>query len=199
MVSLAHLSDNELLLLLKRGNDFAFSEIYNRYWGKMVSYAVRLTKSEDESADLVQEIFVSLWNRKETLEIKGTLASYLIKSTRNLCLRFIERNIHPTDFINRLAEHTIDKSQNIEENISLKELQEHIYCCVAKLPKKMQEVYLLSRDEQLSYREIAKKLGITEGTVKKQISNSLKIISESLNGKVSVLIPIIFVHLLKII
>lgn len=197
MVQLTHLSDDELLLLLKKEDSFAFSEIYNRYWEKMVSYAVRLTKSEDESADIVQEIFVSLWNRKQDLAIKGSLASYLIKSTRNLSLRYIERHIDTTDFIDKLTEYIVDNSQNIEEHISLRELQEHIAVGIAKLPKKMQEVYILSRDEQLSYREISERLGIAEGTVKKQISNALKIISESLDGKLSIAMAALFIELLK--
>lgn len=197
MVSVAHLSDDELLLLLKKEDRAAFSEIYNRYWEKMVYYSVRLTKSDDESADIVQEIFVSLWNRKLELSVKGSLVSYLIKSTRNLSLRYIERNIHKMDFVEKLTEFIVDKSQDIEENISFKELQEKIELGIAKLPKKMQQVYLLSRDEQLSYREISEKLGIAEGTVKKQISNSLKIISESLNGKLSIAMGALLIHLLK--
>ncbi|MDQ0641221.1 RNA polymerase sigma-70 factor (ECF subfamily) [Pedobacter sp. W3I1] len=197
MASLLHLSDNELLLLLKKGDESAFSEIYNRYWEKMASYSIRLTKSEDESADIVQEIFISLWRRKEDLVIKGSLAAYLIKSTRNLSLRYIERNINVTDFVEKLAEFISDKSQDIEENISFRELQEQIDKGVAKLPKKMQQIYLLSRDEQLSYREISEKLGISEGTVKKQISNSLKIISESLKGKLSITMSAILFHFLR--
>ncbi|MCZ4221761.1 RNA polymerase sigma-70 factor [Pedobacter rhodius] len=197
MVSVTHLSDDELLLLLKKEDKLAFSEIYNRYWEKMVSYSVRLTKSEDESADIVQEIFVSLWNRKLELIVKGSLASYLIKSTRNLSLRYIERNIHSIDFVEKLTEFIVDKSQNIEENISFKELQDKIESGIAKLPKKMQQVYLLSRDEQLSYREIAEKLQIAEGTVKKQISNALKIISQSLNERLSVVMSALLIHLLR--
>ncbi|MGM9476151.1 RNA polymerase sigma factor [Pedobacter sp. GSP4] len=197
MVSLGHVSDVELILLINQEDEPAFTEIYNRYWEKMVSYAVRLTKSEEEAADIVQEIFVSIWNRRSVLVVKGSLGAYLIRSTRNLCLRYIERNIHTENFLEKIADQAVDSSQNIEENISLKELQDNIELGIAKLPKKMREVYLLSRDEQLSYREISEKLGIAEGTVKKQISNALKVISESLNGKLSAAMMTLFLHLLK--
>lgn len=190
-------SDNELVTLLKAGNEAAFAEIYSRYWEKMVSYAVRLTKSQEESADITQEIFVSLWNRRTEVVIKGTLASYLIKSTRNLSLRYLERNVAGEGFFEELNEYIIDKSQNIENGISLRDLQASIDLSISKLPKKMREIYILSRDEQLSYREIAQKLGIAEGTVKKQISNALKAISESLNGQISAAMTAIFIHLLK--
>lgn len=197
MLSLSHVPDLELVLLINQEEEQAFTEIYNRYWEKMASYAVRLTKSEEEAADIVQEIFVSIWNRRTTLTIKSTLGAYLIRSTRNLCLRYIERNIHTDNFLDKITEQAVDNSLNIEESISLKELQENIDLGIAKLPKKMREVYLLSRDEQLSYREIAEKLSIAEGTVKKQVSNALKIIADSLNGKLSATMMAIFLHLLK--
>ncbi|WP_175635571.1 RNA polymerase sigma factor [Pedobacter ghigonis] len=197
MPFLSHVPDLELILLINQEEEQAFTEIYNRYWEKMASYAVRLTKSEEEAADIVQEIFVSIWNRRTTLAIKSTLGAYLIRSTRNLCLRYIERNIHTDNFLDKITEQAVDSSLNIEESISLKELQENIDLGIAKLPKKMREVYLLSRDEQLSYREIAEKLNIAEGTVKKQVSNALKIIADSLNGKLSATMMAIFLHLLK--
>ncbi|MCX2473469.1 RNA polymerase sigma-70 factor [Pedobacter sp. MC2016-05] len=197
MFSYSKLSDNDLLSLLNEGNELSFSEIYNRYWEKMYSYSIRLTKSQEESADIVQEIFISLWNRRLDLAVKGSLASYLIKSARNLSLRYIERNIHQTDFAEKISEFTADTSLNIEESISIKELEKQIELGISKLPKKMKEVYILSRDEQLSYREIAVKLEISEGTVKKQIHNSLKIIAESLNGKLSLAITALFLQLLK--
>ncbi|MFC1225912.1 RNA polymerase sigma factor [Pedobacter sp. BG31] len=197
MPSLSHLPDSELILLIKQEEEQAFTEIYNRYWEKMASYAIRLTKSEEEAADIVQEIFVSLWNRRAILVIKSTLGAYLIRSTRNLCLRYIERNIHTFDFLDKITEQAVDNSLNVEESISLKELQANIDLGIAKLPEKMRKVYLLSRDEQLSYREIAKKLDIAEGTVKKQVSNAIKIIADSLNGKLSASMMAIFLHLLR--
>lgn len=197
MIPYPELSDNELLALLHKESELAFSEIYNRYWEKMYSYSIRLTKSDEESADIVQEIFISLWNRKKDLTVKGSLASYLIKSARNLSLRYIERNIHLTDFSEKLTEIIADTSQNIEESISVKELERQIELGIEKLPKKMKEVYILSRNEQLSYREISAKLNISEETVKKQIHNSLKIISSALRGTLSSATYLLFLHLLK--
>jgi len=197
MIPYPELSDNELLALLHKESELAFSEIYNRYWEKMYSYSIRLTKSDEESADIVQEIFISLWNRKRDLTVRGSLASYLIKSARNLSLRYIERNIHLTDFSEKLTEIIADTSQNIEESISVKELERQIELGIEKLPKKMKEVYILSRNEQLSYREISLKLNISEETVKKQIHNSLKIISSALRGTLSSATYLLFLHLLK--
>jgi len=196
MLSPRQLSENALIALLKQGNEDAFAEIYTRFWEKMVSYAVRLTKSEEEAADIVQEIFVSLWKKRESIQIKISLQAYLIGSTRNLCLRFIERNIQTENFEEKLNDQLEDFSQNIEEHISFADLQRQVEKAVAKMPRKMREVYLLSRDEQMSYRQIAEELNIAEGTVKKQISNALKILSENLS-RLSLLIFIGFFERLK--
>lgn len=197
MASVNELSDNDLLLRLKNGEHTAFTEIYNRFWEKMMNYAVKLTKSEDEAADIVQEIFVSIWNRKESLEVKGPLGAYLIKSVRNLSLKYIEKNIHKENFIERLGYHFENTTAQTEDDISVKELQKNIDTAVSKLPGKMRQVYVLSRDEQLSHKEIAQKLGISELTVKKQINNALKLIAKSLKLNLSGAMLVLFAHLLK--
>ncbi|SEW43329.1 RNA polymerase sigma-70 factor, ECF subfamily [Chitinophaga sp. YR573] len=190
-------SDQELLLLLKKGDDTAFTEIYARYWEKMATYAIRLIKSETEGADIVQEIFVSLWNRRETIEVKGTLISYLIKATRNLSLRYIEKNISTNNFLERLSDNMKGISLTIDDQISVKQLQDEIDNAINKLPLKMREIYVLSRYEQLSHKEIAQKLGIAETTVKKQISNAIKVLSSSINSEFLTAFGVIFLHFIK--
>ncbi len=190
-------TDQELLRLLNKGDDDAFSEIYDRYWEKMANYAIRLTRSEDEGADIVQEIFVSIWNRKEILDIKSTLGAYLIKSARNLSLRYIEKNLQKHHFLERFSESMKDVKLDFNDKLALKQLQHNIDEAVDKLPSKMKEIYSLSRNEQLSHREIAQKLGIAENTVKKQINNALKILSASINRESSAVVGFLFIHFLK--
>jgi RNA polymerase sigma-70 factor (ECF subfamily) len=190
-------TDTELLSFLNKGDDIAFTEIYDRYWEKMASYAIKLTRSEDEGADIVQEIFVSLWNRKAVVEVKGTLAAYLIKSTRNLSLRYIENNINKHQFLERFSAHMQAALADFDDRLSVKQLQGHIDIVVEKLPAKMRQIYLLSRNEHLSHREIAQKLGIAETTVKKQIGNALKILSGSINGEFSATATAFFLYFLK--
>jgi RNA polymerase sigma-70 factor (ECF subfamily) len=190
-------SDHELLALLSKGNDAAFTEIYDRYWEKMADYAIRLTKSEEEGADIVQEIFVSIWNRREVIEVKGTLAAYLIKGTRNLSLKYMEKNLHKNKFLERLSATMQSATNETHDPVSFKRLQEHIDGTIERLPSKMKAIYVLSRDEQLSHKEIANRLGIAENTVKKQISNALKILSASLKGEVTAAIFAVCWHLLK--
>ncbi|WP_443943679.1 RNA polymerase sigma factor [Pedobacter sp. AW1-32] len=180
MANFSTFHDDDLVRFLQSGEYDAFTEIYNRYWEKMVSYAIKLTKSEEEGADIVQEIFISLWNRRYTIDIKGNLASYLIKGTRNLSLKFIQKNITKNDFLERFSTRADFIYLDIEQNISAKELQNSVDAAVSKLPSKMKEIYLLSRNDQLSHREIAQQLNIAQTTVKKQINNALKFIHKSI-------------------
>lgn len=197
MLENKHLSDDELIRNLNSGSEAAFTEIYERYWEKMVDYAVRLTKSEEEAGDIVQEIFISVWNRRHEIYVTGSLVAYLIKSTRNLSLRYIQKNINTGTFLEKLSKNMQNALTAFDDRLSLQDLQLQIDKAVDSLPSKMKTVYLLSRDEQLSYRQIAEKMGITENTVKNQIHNALKSISSSIKSKYSVSYIIFFLHFLK--
>lgn len=190
-------TDLELLILLKKGDRAAFTEIYDRYWESMADHATRLTKSREEAADIVQEIFVSIWNRKTLLEEQVPIAPYLMRSTRNLSLRFIRDNIHRHHFLERLSEAASEVREAAGDLLQLKQLQGRIDEIVETLPPKMKEVYQLSRTEQLSHKEIARRLGISETTVKKQINNALKLITSSLGKDFIAAFGLIFMHLVK--
>jgi len=187
-------SDGELVTLLAEGNPDAFSAIYERYWERMVDYAVRLTRSEEEAADIVQEVFVSIWRRKANIAVDDTLAPYLLKSTRNLCLQYIERNFKKHAFLERFSKHMSSSLSLLDDKIDVERLRGRIEIVVDQLPSKMRTIYILSRAEQLSHKEIALRLGIAETTVKKQISNALKIISSSLKHEYSFLLLLVILR-----
>jgi RNA polymerase sigma-70 factor (ECF subfamily) len=108
---------------------------------------------------------------------------------------------HHTDTKNRFLEHltgTLEAMQaESHDQLSLKQLQEHIDTSIDKLPSKMKAIFVLKRDEQLSHKEIAQRLGIAENTVKKQISNALKILSGTMKGEATTVSFILICHFLK--
>ncbi|MHA4806965.1 RNA polymerase sigma factor [Flavitalea flava] len=176
-------TDEQLLLLLRQGEEGAFTEIYGRYWEQMALYVLKVIRSEDEARDIVQEVFVSIWRRRADLVIKGPLIAYLLKSVRNLSLRFIERNLNRNQFLATLTDHLqLGNDLPAVNLIEFRQLEERVDRAIAALPPKMREIYRLSRQENLSYREIAQKLGIAETTVKKQVSNALKSIKNDVGG-----------------
>lgn len=176
-------TDEQLLLSLREGEEGAFTEIYNRHWEQMALYVLKVIRSREEARDIVQEVFVSIWRRRQELVISGTLIAYLLRSVRNLSIRYIERNLNRYQFLDILSDHVNHLTGLSDVNlVELKQLEDRVDKAISALPPKMREVYILSRQENLSYREIAQKLGIAETTVKKQVSNALKNIKNDLGG-----------------
>lgn len=170
------LPDHELLTLLRAGESQAFSEIYERYWESLSLYTLKVIQSKEDALDIVQEVFVSIWKRRTELNIEVSLNAYLFKCVRNLSIKYIEKNNTKRNFLSTLSLSFQDNDLTNIDALELKELEIKIDNAVAKLPPKMREIYLLSRQENLSYRQIAEQLEIAETTVKKQVSNALKIL-----------------------
>ncbi|MEO6187204.1 MAG: RNA polymerase sigma-70 factor [Ginsengibacter sp.] len=174
-------SDEQLLQQMAVGQRQAFTEVYNRYWEELFISATKVLRRKEEAADVVQDVFLSLWNRRNELDIQGSLAAYLHTSVRYKCIHYIEKNITRRDYLVQLAEVAISASSpNAEVNLQLKEIQQTLDKSVAKMPAKMQKVYKLSRQEHLSYKEISDSMSISVETVKKHIQHALQIIRKDI-------------------
>ncbi|MEO9146496.1 MAG: RNA polymerase sigma-70 factor [Ginsengibacter sp.] len=185
-----HTPDEQLLQQVAGGNRQAFTELYRRYWEDLFITATKVLRERKEAADVVQDVFLSLWNRRNELNIQGSLAAYLHTSVRYKCIHYIEKNITRRDYLVQLAEVAVSvSSPNAEVDLQMKEMQQTINNAVAKMPPKMQEVYKLSRQEHLSYKEISDYMSISVETVKKHIQHALHLIREDLT-------PYIFIFVL---
>lgn len=185
-------TDEELLELLKKSDEGAFTELFDRYWERIAVYVSKVIKGQDDAQDIVQEIFISIWRRRGDISLKSTLLAYLLRSARNLSIRYIERNINQEDLIKSLSEQVQSMDLSAISVLELQELESKVDEAIGKLPEKMRQVYLLSRHENLSYREIASQLGIAETTVKKQVSNALKHIRLEIEGLSATSLVLIF-------
>jgi RNA polymerase sigma-70 factor (family 1) len=184
---LFNLTDAELTQKFNTGSEAAFAEIYKRYWLQMFNHARRLLKDREMARDAVQEVFTKLWEKRKTLEVKGSLAGFVYQGIRNHIINLIAHEKVKNTYMERLAHFQVDSSWNTDELIRAKELAKLFETEIGKLPDKMKTTFILSRDENLSHREIALRTGTSEGTVKKQIYYALKI----LRGKISVLFTFI--------
>lgn len=169
-------TNEQLQQLLRGGIKEAFDEIYLRHWAALTRYAYRLTGSATEAGDIVQDVFVSLWRRRDEFTPSGALQAYLYKCVRNLSLRYLEKNIHQQRYLESLSFFAGQLQEGDVFIAECRDLETKLNGAVARLPEKMRDVFLLSRHEHLSHREIANKLGIAETTVKKQVSNALKLL-----------------------
>lgn len=166
--------DKNLLQLLRDDSKFAFDQIYSRYWEALFLYVVKVVSDSDDAKDIVQEVFVSLWNRRFELGEIRSLKAYLFTSARYQGLSFINNKFTKQKYLNSLATVFSEESDLLNEQLDAGELNRLIDVEISNLPSKMREVFILSRRDNLSYKQISEKLDISDKTVKKQINNVLK-------------------------
>ena len=160
--------------------------IYHHYAESLLTSAYNLLKDKAACEDIVQEIFLSLWMKRESIEITTSLKGWLFTATRYQVFRVI-RQCSVTESLFDKLETRIWGEPSAENLLYQKELQENISDIVKRLPEKCREIYILSREAQLSHKEIAERLRISTKTVEFQITVALKKIRLSL----SELIPLI--------
>jgi len=167
-------SDAELVFLLRQDDRLAFTELYNRHWEMLFTSVLKVTKDDEESMDIVQEVFIALWLKRTELGNIQSISGYLYKAVRNRGLMYIRANIVRNNYLSSLNQHLDEVRDTLGEQQAAKELEMILQQELDRLPAKMREVFILSRQQHLSHKEIAQRLNISDKTVKKQINNALK-------------------------
>jgi RNA polymerase sigma-70 factor (family 1) len=191
-------SDAELLTLLKNGNERSFTEIYRRYWKQLIDIAYRRLKDEDEAREIVQEILVSFYFRKEQLNTELLLSGYLHSALKFRILNYFRHKVTKE----RYAE-IISKRQNF--NVAEAELQMErndlafrLRSAAEQLPPRCREVFLLSKIDHLNHKEIAERLGISVSTVEKHVAKGMELMRKHLgtydSGLITVALTLIVVN-----
>ncbi|MBO9727882.1 MAG: RNA polymerase sigma-70 factor [Chitinophaga sp.] len=165
------LNDDELLLLIKKGEVHAFNEIYFRHFTTLYRFAYNILKNEEECSDAIQEIFVWIWENREKLDITS-LKNYLIASVKYRLARVIQTSRRHAEII--AANIPVAAFTVIEDDIEARELKKVISDWTETLPPRARQIFQLSREQHLSNKEIALQLGISEKTVENQITIALK-------------------------
>ncbi len=174
-------SEARLLLELQGGNHQAFEEIYKRYADKLIAIALKKTSDEDEAMDMVQELFLSLWKNRNTIQLNGSLAAYLIVSINYMVFRWYKkRKLHPVS-LDQVTTTKEGCEDSVSQKISYSELSTLITYEVNNMPEKMRRVYLCSREQGMNGQQIATELGISHQTVRNQISSALARLKKSVH------------------
>ncbi len=174
-------SDLELVDRISEDDGLAFAEIYQRYKGVLFLHAYRILGSEEEAKDVLQELFTVLWVRRNSIVLKTSLSAYLYSAVRNRIFDCLAHKKVEEKYISSLARFIEEGECVTDQQVREKELGEQIEKEISLLPPKMREVFELSRNNNLSYSEIARELNISDKTVKKQVSNALHILREKLD------------------
>ncbi|MDR2282961.1 MAG: RNA polymerase sigma-70 factor [Sphingobacterium sp.] len=182
------LTDLDLAQLVREDNREAYTELYNRYALLLLNHAYNKTQDRDEAKDIVQEVFTTLWGKRKELVFSKNLSGFLYTSVRNVILNQIARQGVQQKYLDSMRHFATQGIPVVDQTIREKELALLIESEIERLSPKMREVFELSRKEHLSHQEIAIRLGLSEQTVSKHITNALKI----LRDKFGVLVYLLF-------
>lgn len=163
-------ADSALVDLLAQGDWKAFNAIYTRYAGLLHNYAFNILMDEDECTDVVQDIFVWLWENRGKLNISH-LKGYLLAAVKYKMTRYIVSSKRKADILKAAP---MPAAHVVEENVEIKELQAAIRDFVDTLPPQAAKIFRMSREQYLTNREIGLKLGLSEKTVRNHMTITLR-------------------------
>lgn len=164
-----------------------FDEIYHLYYPRLILFAVKLTGNREESEEIIQDVFVRFWLKEGSLNIKFSIKAYLFRSVHNACLDYLKK-----EKVQQKNNNTIfsffHETIEFSDPILQEELENAIHKSIEELPDQCKNVFLLHREKELTYREIAEHLNISVKTVETHIFRAVK----SLRKSLAVYLPQIF-------
>lgn len=175
-------NDFELVQGLKRGECEAFKEIFSRYHQKLLYYTISIVKSQSVGKDIVQETFLKVWEKRQQLNPGQSLSAYVHVIARNMAFNHLKRAGYDDDLREKILESIMEKRQwvSYEEELHAREHSKWVERAIVQLPPRRELIFRLSRENKMTHREIANKLGISKNTVKNQIVSAQKQIREFL-------------------
>lgn len=174
-------TDRALTDLIEKGDQKAMSEVYDRYSELLYRQGLSALKDRNEAKDALQEVFSSYWARHAEIHIVSNLSRYLYRAMRNQVIkRYAKRLTEMRAQVDELAAAQVPEPFAVDLHIQAEELSSYLETQIDRLPKKMRQVFKMSKEEQLTNKEIAQHLQLSEETVKTQIKNARRILRERL-------------------
>ena len=176
-------TDIELIEKLRIGDVDAFDQVYQRYAGKLYAFSLKYLKSKEEAEELVQSVFLKVWEHKKNLKKDTSFKSYLFTIAYNEICNLFRRRKYQQNLITKIETESSEASGETEDQIEFQFVLEQVDQIIARLPEKQKTIFLKSRQEGKSTKEIADEFGLSPGTIDNYISESLKFIRTNLKDK----------------
>lgn len=172
----------------------AFDQVYELYSHKLFSFIFKILKNEAEVEDIVQEVFVRIWESRDKLEDYKLLNSYIFTIAYNSSIDLIRKRINNNKYLEHLKNSaSINFTPNIISQIEFNEINNQVEKLIASLPHRQKQVYLLHREDGLSYPEIAEKMGISKNTVENHMVKALRYLRQNMDK--SLFINVLYISL----
>ncbi|MBK7709818.1 MAG: RNA polymerase sigma-70 factor [Bacteroidales bacterium] len=165
---------------LKAADPDMFTEIFSVYYKDLVLFAYSFTHEKEDSEEIVQDVFVKLWEDHEKINISTSIKSYLLKSIQNKCIDWHRHKKVINHHSNYIIENSLLYEYDTDNYILSSEMELIIEKALASLPENVKETFEMSRFEGMKYQEIADKLNVSVRTIEVRISKALELLRESL-------------------
>jgi RNA polymerase sigma-70 factor (family 1) len=180
----------EIVQRLKEGEEQAFQEIYSRYVGRLPAFALRIIKSPELADDVVQDIFVHLWELRGSLDPEKNFQSFLFTITRNHVINVLKRSSVNAALLREIFLNTPQSSNTTETQLALTETTEILRRAMDLLPPGQKRVFELCKINGLSYEEAASELNLSPGTINAHMVKSIKFIKAYFNNHERVILAL---------
>lgn len=168
--------ERSLILRLIEGDEDAFCELYATYKNRLIYFAMRFLKSREYAEDVFQDAFTVVWQSRRFINPDASFSSYLYTIMRNRILNQLRNSANEEKLKESILSQALDYTEDTKREVMLNDLKSLISNALQQLTPRQREIFEMSREAQLSHKEIADKLGISVNTVQEHISISLKLI-----------------------
>ena len=175
----AFLSDSELIVMWKGGDDRAFEMLYRRYAVQLLALALNKTSDREIAEEIIQDAFLSLFLKKQTADSIKNLSAFLYTTVKNKVIDHYRRKKSVKQFQDENQYLLTDTDNSTVQTIEFRELKAHIAVRVDGLPKKCKNVFVLSRDHHMTNKQIAMQLEISENTVEQHMRKAIRLLRAS--------------------
>ena len=165
--------EKDLIKRIRKGNEKAFRSLYGLYFHKVANYAFKLLQSEEDAREVAQDVFIKLWNMREQLEPNKSISALIYKITKFTSIDLIRKQQSTVRTVH-IGNAPLFGNATIDNDLNVRELYAEYLKILDRLPEKRRRIFQMSRDENLSYKEIAAKLQISVKTVEAQIRLALQ-------------------------
>lgn len=171
-------NNDDLLSALKKGHTKALELMYMEYWETLYDDAFIRTQNEDVAKDIVQEIFISIWEKREHLSIKDSIQGYLHQAVKYRVINFFRNELTAGNHYQEMQYTSNSRESSSDQRLMVKELQGELDEAITNMPGQMRLIFMMSRQEQKSIDEISLELGLSKQTIKNQLSLGVKVLKK---------------------
>lgn len=184
------IDQRDLLADLRNGSQSAFTELYEMYSFKMYVNILKMVKDEQMAEELVQELFVKIWQKREIIDVNVDFTSYLYRVGQNLVYDFFRKLQRDKKMYERFKDIVTEHYSHIEEALHLKQSEQALQQTLSKLSEQQSKVYKLCRIEGYTYKQAAAEMGISPHTVKEYLARANHLVKEYLLNNLDVSVGI---------